>query len=207
MGANMMNPEPKNGSEKMQEKEPINQTERERFRIARMKPQRLTSEQVFEILKVMRPALPISYHPRYENDHVMMRTYPNGEYRGMPQIILNNVQFFTPRHASLLADTPYCETSEEWLASGRLDAHYGLTLQTLEQYLSTSNAWTKYGNTYMTHGCDFCDCGSKYWVNDTCVSCGFKFDIYKHRNVAPQVNNVRGLDESQRGKMFKEVAQ
>ena len=110
-----------------EEKMPINYTERQRWHIARMKPQRLTSRQVFEILRVLRPHYNIRYFPAYGNDPAM---------RGMPQISVNGVQFFTPRHAFLLADTPHCETSEEWLANGRLDAHYGLTLQTLEQRLA-----------------------------------------------------------------------
>ena len=29
-----------------------------------------------------------------------------------------------------------------------------------------------HGNTVAREGCDRCDCGSKYWERDHCVSCG-----------------------------------
>lgn len=156
----------------------------------------LSSKQVYEILKVMRPLLPIEYHEEYRQDEVM---------RGMPQIILNGVQFFTPRHASFLTDTPYDKDSHEMLNAGRLDTSYVLTLSNIEQRLSKLGAWSKYGNVWLMHGCDRCDCGCKYWVNDTCVSCGFKFDIYRHKHVAPQVNNDEAIEDSLRGKLAKEV--
>jgi len=140
---------------------------------------RLTSRQVFAVVKALRPHLPIEYHESYTNDHAM---------RGMPQIILNDVQLFTPRHASLLADTRIDYRSEDMLKSGRLESRYALTLLNIEEHLSGSRCWSKYGNQYLTHGCDRCDCGCKYWVNDTCQSCGFEFDYYQHRQVAPQVN-------------------
>ena len=31
----------------------------------------------------------------------------------------------------------------------------------------------RYGNKIMTHGCDRCECGGKYWVKDICVCCGY----------------------------------
>ena len=156
----------------------------------------LSSKQVYEVLKVMRPLLPIEYHEEYRQDPVM---------RGMPQIILNGVQFFTPRHASFLTDTPYDKDSHEMLKAGRLDESYVLTLSNIEQRLSKLGAWSKYGNRYLTHGCDRCDCGCKYWVNDVCQSCGFEFNIFDHNHVAPQVNNHEAIEDSLRGKLAKEV--
>jgi hypothetical protein len=156
----------------------------------------LSSKQVYEILKVVRPLLPIEYHEEYRTDIAM---------RGMPQIILNGVQFFTPRHAHFLTDTPYDKHSHEMLNAGRLDESYVLTLSNIEQRLSELGAWSKYGNVYLTHGCDRCDCGCKYWVNDVCQSCGFEFNIYQHKRVSPQVNNGEAIEDSLRGKLAKEV--
>lgn len=139
-----------------------------------IKATRLSSEQVFLVLKALRPLLPIEYHARYEQDPVM---------RGMPQIILNGVQFLTPRHASMLSDTRFDAESEERYPE------YALTLQNIEQRLAGLRRWTTHGNIHMTSGCDFCKCGGKYWVNDTCQSCGYVFNHYKHFVCEePQVN-------------------
>ena len=83
--------------------------------------------------------------------------------RGRSQIILNGVQFYTP-------------------------AMRGLSLSDIEARLSKLDAWSKYGNSFLMHGCDRCTCGCKYWVNDTCVSCGFEFSITSHNRGVIQVN-------------------
>ena len=83
--------------------------------------------------------------------------------QGRSQIILNGIQFYTP-------------------------AMKGLSLSDIEARLSKLDAWSKHGNSYLTHGCDRCKCGCKYWVNDTCVSCGFDFSITAHHKGIIQVN-------------------
>ena len=64
----------------------------------------------------------------------------------------------------------------------------GLSLSDIEARLSKLDAWSKHGNSYLMHGCDRCKCGCKYWVNDTCVSCGFEFSITAHHRGIIQVN-------------------
>jgi hypothetical protein len=34
----------------------------------------------------------------------------------------------------------------------------------------------EWGNFLAREGCDRCDCGAKYWENDTCTSCGGAWD-------------------------------
>lgn len=34
----------------------------------------------------------------------------------------------------------------------------------------------EWGNFLAREGCDICDCGAKYWENDTCTSCGGAWD-------------------------------
>lgn len=111
-------------------------------------------DEVFSILKTIRPSLPIEYHPKYDKDSAM---------QGRSQIILNGIQFYTP-------------------------AMRGISLSDIEARLSKLDAWSKHGNSYLTHGCDRCKCGCKYWVNDTCVSCGFEFSITAHHKGIIQVN-------------------
>lgn len=36
-------------------------------------------------------------------------------------------------------------------------------------------------NEQTEEGCDRCECGCKYWMNDACTDCGTKFDPERHR--------------------------
>jgi hypothetical protein len=127
-----------------------------------MPKDRLTSSQVYEQLRWMRPNLPISLHSEYTTDPSM---------RGMPQIILNDVQFFTPRHAMMLADTPFDAHSEQRYPE------YGFTRQSLNEYLNNKSlsCWaatvTKEGSRLRNVRCT--SCGSFHWdYHDYCVVCG-----------------------------------
>ena len=82
------------------------------------------------------------------------------------------------------------------VTAGRLDRLHVPTSCRALSNASKLGAWSKYGNVWLMHGCDRCDCGCKYWVNDTCEACGFKFDIYRHKHVAPQVNNDEAIEDS-----------
>lgn len=33
----------------------------------------------------------------------------------------------------------------------------------------------KHGNVLAQEGCTRCECGCKYWENDTCIDCGNKY--------------------------------
>lgn len=41
-----------------------------------------------------------------------------------------------------------------------------------EKIASNQPLMDQHGNLVAEEGCDRCECGSKYWENDTCIDCG-----------------------------------
>jgi len=132
-----------------------------------MPDDRLCSMGVYDHLRYMRPHLPIEYVGSYTNDPAM---------RGMPQIILNGVQFLTPRHAMMLSDTAFDENSESRYPE------YGFTRSSLASYLeeaplskthSTWSAAVRVDESGRSENVRCKECGAHHWdYYDYCVVCG-----------------------------------
>ena len=50
----------------------------------------------------------------------------------------------------------------------------------------------KHGNYVAHEGCDRCECGSKYWENDTCIDCGT--NVTAHLFFNHSVNGYEGFE-------------
>ena len=100
--------------------------------------------------------------------------------RGMPQILLNDVQFLTPRHARMLSDTPFDEHSESrW-------PEYGFTRSSLASHLEESPLSKTHSTWSAAVRVDECgrsenvrckECRAHHWdYYDYCVVCGSGMD-------------------------------
>ncbi len=133
----------------------------------KMPDERLSSREVYDHLRYMRPHLPIEYVGSFSNDPAM---------RGMPQIILNGVQFLTPRHAMMLSDTPFDAHSESRYPE------YGFTRSSLASHLENSalskplSTWgpaVRVDECGRTENVRCKECGAHHWdYHDYCVVCG-----------------------------------
>jgi len=132
-----------------------------------MPDDRLSSREVYDHLRYMRPHLPVEYVGSYTNDPAM---------RGMPQIILNGVQFLTPRHAMMLSDTLFDAHSESRYPE------YGFNRSSLASHLENSalckpqSTWgpaVRVDEDGRTENVRCKECGAHHWdYHDYCVVCG-----------------------------------